>query len=148
MLEKRNTWLGLLGALFVVALVVFFATGDSVALEKHYQEAMPKADHYKCYQILDWTEWEPQHVTLSDQFGKSEAQVIRPYSLCNPVDKNGEGIVDKDDHLVCYQINDDPSGEFERVREVQVQNQFGQTQLWVGVPSRELCLPSQKRLVQ
>ncbi len=148
MLEKRMTWLGVAGAVAVVALVVFFAAGETAALDKHYKEGMPDSNHYKCYSVLDWGEWDQQRVALQDQFGKSEAIVVQPYQLCNPVDKNGEGIADKESHLVCYSIKDDPSGEFERVREVVVRNQFGQTQLWVGVPARILCLPSQKKLVE
>ncbi len=144
MLEKRTTWLGLLATVAVVVLAVFFLAPGSVA----QKEMAPRANHYKCYQVLDWGEWDQHSVQLQDQFGKSQAVVIRPYMLCNPVDKNGEGIVDKDNHLVCYQIHDDPSGSFQRVREVAVQNQFGQTQLWVGVPAETLCLPSMKRLIE
>ena len=145
MLEKRISWLGLLATVAVAAGVVFFVAPGTVAQE---EAMMPKANHYKCYQILDWVEDPTLQVNLTDQFGRSQARVLRPYSLCNPVDKNGEGIADKENHLVCYQIADDPSGEYERVREVEVQNQFGENRLWVGIPSRELCLPSKKRLVQ
>ena len=144
MLKNQNSWFGFVGALSVVALIVLFVAGDSKALE----EGMTKANHYKCYPILDWAEFEPVRVELKDQFGNSVANVVRPYKLCNPVDKNGEGIVDMGNHLVCYKINDDPSGAFERVKEVVVQNQFGKTTLWAGVPGRELCLPSQKQLVE
>ena len=152
MFEKRTTWTGLPATVAVAVLAVFFAAPGSVAQEAPgsvaREEGMPKANHYKCYQILDWGQWDQQGVQLEDQFGKSKAAAIRPYMLCNPVDKNGEGIADKENHLVCYQIQDDPTGEFERVREVEVQNQFGRTTLWVGVPGETLCLPSKKQLVQ
>lgn len=80
---------------------------------------------------------------LKDQFGNSIAKVIEPRQLCNPVDKNGEGIPDKDNHLVCYEIQDDPQGNYERVKEVQIKNQFQEGPLWVG-SSRMLCVPSDK----
>ncbi len=47
-----------------------------------------------------------------------------PKLLCNPVDKNGEGIPGPKSHLVCYEIKDDPEGTAERVKEVMVKNQF------------------------
>lgn len=142
--KTRKTWLSLVAALAVVSLIVLFAAGDSKALE----EGTPTANHYKCYPVLDWGVFDPVAVKLKDQFGDSQARVLQPYMLCNPVDKNGEGIADKKNHLVCYQIQDDPIGDYDRVKEVVVSNQFGETQLWVRGAGKELCLPSQKRLVQ
>ena len=101
-------------------------------------------NHFKCYQVLDWGEWEPRRVELKDQFGASVARVIEPRLLCNPVDKNGEGIADKDNHMVCYEIQDDPQGPTERVKEVMVRNQFQEGPLWVGM-SNLLCVPSDKK---
>lgn len=143
MSEKRTARLGLAVTIGVAALIFVLMTPGAAQKE----QMAPVANHYKCYPILDWTEWEPRGVKLQDQFGRSEAKVLRPYTLCNPVDKNGEGIADKDNHLVCYAIQDDPSGEFNRVKEVQVQNQFGETTLWLGLPGKELCVPSKKREV-
>lgn len=147
MLRDRRTWLAA-GLVLAVAAVAALTLPAGSGAEAHEKAAMAKGNHFKCYPILDWTEWQPQGAALKDQFGRSEARAMTPKLLCNPVDKNGEGIVDKDDHLVCYQIHDDPSGSFQRVREVAVQNQFGQTQLWVGVPAETLCLPSMKRLIE
>ena len=70
--------------------------------------------------------------------------MIQPRLLCNPVDKNGEGIPYPKSHLVCYEIRDAPKGPTERVKEVAVQNQFQRGQLWVG-SANLLCVPSQKR---
>ena len=103
-----------------------------------------KANHFKCYQILDWSIFEPRKVELKDQFGESVARTMEPKMLCNPVDKNGEGIPNPDSHLVCYAIQDDPGGSTPRIKEVAVKNQFGETRLWVGAADT-LCLPSDKK---
>ncbi len=135
---KRLWWMGGLAAIVVALLVLVVPTGT--VADEHY----PKGNHYKCYQILDWGEWDPRTVELKDQFGSSVARVLEPRMLCNPVDKNGEGIVDKDNHLVCYEINDDPQGNTPRVKEVQINNQLQQGPLWVG-SSNVLCVPSSKQ---
>jgi hypothetical protein len=41
-------------------------------------------------------------VSLVDQFTSEVLTVKRPQYLCNPVDKNGEGIADPGLHLCCY----------------------------------------------
>ena len=143
MSKSRITGIGLVGALALVALALFFTAAGSTA-ESH-EEAAPADNHYKCYPILDWDDWEPRVVELKDQFGLSQARVAVPYKVCNPVSKNGEGIADATNHLVCYQIHDKPSGQVERVRELIVNNQFGTMTVWIGIPSRELCLPSGKK---
>jgi hypothetical protein len=43
---------------------------------------------------------------LADGFETKNTTVLRPVSVCAPVDKNGEGIGNADDHLVCYDIRD------------------------------------------
>lgn len=139
--DKRVWWAGAL----VVALVVVIAVSSpaSTAAEEHETE-MGKANHFKCYQVLDWTDFDRRKVELKDQFGSSVAGVMEPRLLCNPVDKNGEGIPNPESHLVCYEIRDDPQGPTERVKEVMVKNQFQKGPLWVGSASL-LCVPSMKK---
>jgi len=65
--------------------------------------------------------------------------------LCTPVDKNGEGIVDEENHLMCYDIKklkDDP--KFEKLS-VFTNNQFGPEDLEVK-KQKQLCVPSLKIL--
>jgi hypothetical protein len=38
----------------------------------------------------------------TDAFGRERRPCVRPDSICNPVDKNGEGIGDATAHLECY----------------------------------------------
>ena len=142
--DKRVWWAGAV----VVAMVVLIAVSSPAgsAAEGHEKGEMkgPGGNHFKCYQVLDWGEWEPRKVELKDQFGASVARVIEPRLLCNPVDKNGEGIPAPENHLVCYTIQDDPQGPTERVKEVMVKNQFQKGPLWVGTGNL-LCVPSLKK---
>ena len=139
--DKRLWWAAGLAVALAAAIVLTLPA--SSAAEGH--EKMETADnHFKCYQVLDWTEYDRRKVELRDQFGASVAYVIEPRLLCNPVDKNGEGIPNKENHLVCYEIKDDPTGPTERVKEVMIRNQFQEGPLWVGMANL-LCVPSEKR---
>ena len=143
MVREKRAWCVAALVMALVALIAVSSPGDAAA-ESHEKPMMEgKANHFKCYPILDWTEWEPRMAKLRDQFGISEARVIKPQFLCNPVDKNGEGVPAPKYHLVCYVIHDDPSGKTERVKEVTVKNQFQEGPLWVGMGDL-LCVPSMK----
>lgn len=140
--DKRVWWAGAQVAA-LVALIAVWSPAGTVAEGHDKGEMGPGSNHFKCYQILDWTEWKPIKVELKDQFGTSIAVAVEPRLLCNPVDKNGEGIPAPESHLVCYEIQDDPQGPTERVKEVMIGNQFQQGPLWVGSASL-LCVPSDK----
>jgi hypothetical protein len=63
-------------------------------------------DHYKCYQGKDLKN--PPFVKINaetdDQITAEIVAVQKVKFVCAPVDKNGEGILDADTHLVCYQV--------------------------------------------
>ena len=100
-------------------------------------------NHYKCYDVFEFDNFEPRVVRLRDQFGQSQDKVIRPRYLCNPVSKNHEPIPHPEFHLVCYEILEDTEpAEFK----VLVKNQFGVQTLKVQRPEL-LCLPSSKEEV-
>ena len=139
--SERTRWTG--GLVVALAALVALSLPTAGAAKEH-EQMEPEDNHFKCYQILDWTEFEPRKVELKDQFGSSVAKVYEPYLLCNPVDKNGEGMPNPKYHLVCYKLQDDPQGPTERVKEVMVKNQFQEGPLWVG-SSDILCLPSMKQ---
>lgn len=87
-----------------------------------------------------------QTVTLKDQFITTAKQFLvkRPTTLCTPVDKEGEGILDPDAHLMCYivrRVRGEPRHEKERG--VHVNNQLGPGQLDTR-RARFLCVPSTK----
>jgi hypothetical protein len=96
-------------------------------------------DHFKCYTASHVSPATVAHnVTLHDEFESTNSQVTTIVSVCTPVDKNNEGIVDPRLHLVCYQINDATSF---RGATVQATNQFGQETIQVRRPQM-LCVPS------
>jgi hypothetical protein len=98
-------------------------------------------DHYKCYdaQTKKGTTFIKQSVTLADAFRTVATNAERPVSLCNPVDKNGEGVDDPSAHLECYKLTDRPF----TTRFVAIHNQFGNLTLEVKNPAT-LCVPSEK----
>ena len=66
-----------------------------------------------------------------------------PFRLCNPVDKNGEGILDPDAHLVCYTLQ--PTGNNLGLA-IPIQNQFfSLANVDIGV-AHALCAPSLKTI--
>jgi hypothetical protein len=95
-------------------------------------------DHFKCYRVFGKTV--DVVVNAQDQFSQEDMLVGRPVLLCNPADKNWEGINNPNQHLVCYatkSATDEPRG-------VVVDNQFGQRGLKVLQRENLLCVPSEK----
>ena len=80
--------------------------------------------------------------TLVDQFQDWGGLALDPFLLCNPADKNGEGIVNVDDHLACYTVT--PIGE--SVGSVLILNQFYDDQSINVLEPFGLCVPSAKAL--
>ena len=104
-------------------------------------------EHFTCYDIDPHGGFDERSVKLEDQFAQYEGLVIRPVSLCNPVDKNGEGIQDRDYHLVCYEIKADPVSLVDRTIDVNTANQFTEQSMTAILPPRTLCVPSKKALL-
>jgi hypothetical protein len=98
-------------------------------------------EHYECYQVTGQLRALP--VRLKDQFGSTEARVVKPVYLCNPVQKNDQPIKDERTHLVCYQI----VGPKQANKAVRVVNQFGTQPLKVTAPQL-LCVPSLKEVLK
>ncbi len=106
-------------------------------------------DHFKCYKARGkrgTPRFTPRTVTVADQFEIRTVSVTKPLLVCNPVDKNGEGIGSPACHLTCYRIVD--RGTEFVPRPVTVEDQFTQQDL---LPLRGecrrsafLCLPSDK----
>jgi hypothetical protein len=101
-------------------------------------------DHFRCWEASD-----PSGgalgigVVLIDQFQVLTTTVMEPFRLCNPVDKNGEGILDRYTHLVCYTLQ--PEGDFLGLA-IPIQNQFfGLANVDIAEPF-VLCAPSTKQL--
>jgi hypothetical protein len=103
-------------------LDVGFAKELCVPTEKLIAPGPIDGDHYRCWEVSD-----PSGASLGigvdlvDQFQGFATSVVDPYRLCNPVDKNGEGILDQESHLVCYTLQ--PEGDFLDFA-IPIQNQF------------------------
>ncbi len=109
-------------------------------------------NHFKCYDVKeskDTPKFVKRIISVFDpNFDlpgdlPQDFEVKKPKMLCTPVDKDGEGIVDGENHLMCYDVKkleDDP--KFEKLS-VFTNNQFGPEELEVK-KQKELCLPSIK----
>jgi len=110
-------------------------------------------DHYKCYEVEvtdDTPKFEKREIRVFDpNFDEDRTlEVKKPKLLCNPVDKNGEGIIDEENHLLCYDVKsakDEP--KHEKRKSVFTNNQFGPEQLDTK-KVKELCVPSMKTLLE
>jgi hypothetical protein len=107
-------------------------------------------DHYKCYKAKTTAgtpRFVAQTVTVEDQFTTPKTFVLKKIRhLCNPVDKNNEGIKNSTVHLACYQAKP-ASGQPKHVRRtgVNTNNQLGALVLST-VKESELCIPSTKTI--
>jgi hypothetical protein len=112
--------------------------------EKNGVPSQLNINHYKCYRVKA-PRPAPIVVNVVDDFDSGDVRVLSPHSLCNPVDKNGEGIVDPAAHLVCYTIGSTSSF---RATPIGVADQFGAQNVTM-LPGRcsnraILCVPSEK----
>jgi hypothetical protein len=105
-------------------------------------------DHFKCYKVKDlrMPRFTERTVALEDQFGVNDGnfEVRKPVLICNPANKNGEGINNAAGHLTCYKVR----GPRLRPRpSLAVGNQLGTTELEATKPAL-LCVASLKTLTQ
>jgi hypothetical protein len=110
-------------------------------------------DHFKCYKVKPTNgspAFQEQIVSLVDQFEMKTTRIIKPRFLCNPVDKNGEGIKNAGGHLTCYRIKDTPGQPKFTGQQITALGQFGEQDLgtFAGDCSKAafVCVPSGKRI--
>jgi hypothetical protein len=112
--------------------------------EKNGVPSPLNGDHFKCYRVRG-KGFATRTVTLADQFETRTETVLKPRLVCNPVDKNGGGIRNPDEHLTCYTLKS--GGTFAPVP-VDIGDQFGGTggsSLRGECRKRSLlCVPSEK----
>jgi len=107
--------------------------------------ALGAHEHFRCVRVKrakGTAAFTSRTVQVVDEFGSRALRVIRPLTLCAPTDKNGEGIIDPDNHLVCYKAVASPP---HRADGVQIANQFGPLLLKLA-REVEFCVPSTKTL--
>jgi hypothetical protein len=97
-------------------------------------------DHFQCYHVKN-AQTRRHDVQVTDQFGTLTVAVKRPYRVCVPADKNGEGIVDGDQGLTCYRLRPAHRPRFAGRAPVFVHDQFGLREIAIK-RAVELCLPS------
>ena len=143
----------------VHALQPLFGGGSTIFSDGFVTKVCNGLDHFKCYDVKGLDFFEPQIVTLRDQFEVETVRVMRPASLCTPVlkcidhDNNPATPLDcsqrlsTDDHLVCYEVRHESGSNIFGKRFVIVSNQFGKEQV-LSVEKREniLCIPSLKKV--
>jgi len=99
-------------------------------------------EHYRCWEASD-----PSGaslgigVSLVDQFQGLGTFVMEPFRLCNPADKNGEGVQNPDSHLVCYTLQ--PESDILGLA-IPIQNQFFALANVDVEDAFALCAPSVK----
>ena len=106
-------------------------------------------NNYKCYNMKN-NKLPPLpegiQVTLQDQFGSAIYDIKKVTKLCTPVDKEGDGIVNTDNHLVCYQIKlakTPAQPKFVMHKTTTRNSNIGDAFLDVKKPV-ELCMPAYK----
>jgi hypothetical protein len=102
----------------------------------------PPLDHFQCYVVRDSRgapKFTPRTVTVSSEIETVTLEVVRPFRLCVPADKNGEdpSAPSHPDELLCYRTRSDHFGDATHT----VENQFGQRDVTI-ISRNELCVPS------
>ncbi|HVM95615.1 MAG TPA: lectin-like protein [Candidatus Acidoferrales bacterium] len=109
-------------------------------------------DHFQCYRssIIDAQPTFPPPLVLVDALHTINGQLIRPTSICNPADKNGEDptAASHADHLENYPIIAGPRKDIAALLptvNAKVVNQFGTIYVDITKP-KELLEPTAKEL--
>jgi hypothetical protein len=117
---------------------------QGVNLQHGIRPASARLEHFACYTAPSGKGFKKRTVTLTDQFGDRSADVQKGTVLCNPARKNNEeSVVNKHDHLRCYQTDRGPKVG----ATVLLRNQFGPFQADV-LQANGLCVPSTKQIVK
>ena len=107
-------------------------------------------DHFQCYKVDKKSVkkgFDPIiEVSLEDQFQSVVVKVGKPVSVCNPVNKNGEGINAPENHLTCYSVKVLDKQEFDFT--ASITNQFDTNKVLKLLDVSTLCVPSAKTELQ
>jgi hypothetical protein len=102
---------------------------------------IPNANHYLCHKTRDLKVpakfTSVPGISAIDDVGNFSCEAKKPFFLCNPVNKNGSGIVDANLRYCCYKIKCTPN----KIKtNFDVTDQFGPLRLETGKASL-LCNP-------
>jgi hypothetical protein len=118
--------------------------GPNESLTIHCVEA--GLEHFQCWQVKDLKnpKFEKREgLLLDDQFASGTVYVKKPFLICTPADKNGEGINNPTVHQCCYKIK---GAKLDPPANVEIEDQFGTLQLEVK-KAKFLCQPCSKTLL-
>ena len=99
-------------------------------------------DNFACYKVKGAQI--SQAVTLTDQFGTVSSTAKTPRLLCNPVDKEHEGINRPANHLVCYRLTGTPKFSRDITVEDQIVGQDLRAKRGTCSKRALVCVPSVK----
>jgi hypothetical protein len=117
-------------------------------------EAKLCIDHFKCYKAKDLKnpKFVITTVALVDQFGgtlhdDTNFELKKPFLICNPTDKNGEGLENPNDHLTCYKVKG-KDGKIDKSKrpKIEARDQLGTIQLELK-KAFVVCVPSAKTVI-
>lgn len=108
-----------------------------LASEKNQEGPPATLDDFKCYKGK-FPKFEKRPVTLVDQFGTIQTEVIKSERFCNPVARDGTPIQNPLRHLECFKIKPQKVAQT-----VNVVNAFG-TETVATKKAVSLCVPSSK----
>lgn len=134
-----------------VKLLVAGALVLCVSAEARAQAGALPLDHFMCYRAKA-PKGTPKFVpipgvTLRDQFETVTFDVKKPLDICNPADKNGEGIKDPSTHLKAYAIKPMRDSAKPAERKSLVKDQFHRNGLRVLTKRAQILLvPTSKNL--
>lgn len=97
------------------------------------------ADRFKCYRAKAATRFVPVGIGLADEFGTTDATVLRPQTACRPVDVDGSGVRDPTTQLACYKVRRATAGFTPQT--AVVRDSFGEQSVLLVKP-QGVCVPS------
>ncbi len=131
-----------------IAVVVLVAVVAALGATTWSQQPPFAVDHFLLYKTKvpkGTPKFAGAVATLADQFETRDVAVRKDRFLAVPTDKNGEGILDPDTHLVGYLTKDAKGQPKHLSRTVEVTNQFGAIRLQTK-PAKLLLVPASKGL--
>jgi hypothetical protein len=129
--------------LLAVSIALIVGMSASAGPVSHAAQQVVSVDHYKCYNVQPQFQ-RTHHVSLQDQFGTTQAVVLKAKALCTPVSKDNGQVLQPGTHLVCYELR--PATGF-TARTVEILNQFGDFPNITLMQAERLCVPSLKLLL-
>ncbi len=127
--------------------LLFVPTAKSLVAPAPPMPLDPAVDHFQCYKAKR-SKGTPKfqkilNVSVADQFGTGNIDLLKPSHLCAPVNKRGEepGAETHPFHLLCYKVK--ARAPF-NTKHVWLGNQLGPLSDLILTRRQEFCVPSLK----